>query len=386
MNRKIIFFFLLVGFQINAFSQNVLAECAISGIDTASHVNALPQLVRTVLQNANDKKLIMMGELHQVQINCLVQLEMIKQLSNDAALVVLEEFAHSLCFLENKFLETGDEQYLKMIDSTDAFPAMHWIYAHNKSVVATKQIKFAGIDYEINDKANNESAFKKSFRNAIEVLRTQTKMFEVDSVFNEYMLLVQTTNNGSALANLLGLMKDRLNNLKEEQKTVLGKDYHDLYLILNSETQYRPSRDDAMMDKLIYIEKNIALPNAKFFVSIGAGHAMASSSQNLRYRLDQAISVFKNNHFQIGLQYINCKSRFFGKRQQIDNTGVFDLITNTKTSTIFADWMVQNNLTLAAIPQTILDCLKPLHRNIAKKQDAYLLFRNFDAADNWKLR
>ncbi len=386
MLRKIVFPLIFVLFQPNVFGQNVLTECAISGIDTSSDVKALPKLVHTVLQSANDKKLVMMGGLHQVQINRLVQLEIIKQWSADAPLIVLEEFAHSLCFLENKFLETGDEQYLKMIDSTDAFPALHWIYERNKTVDATKQIKFAGIDYEINAKANNESEFKKCFRGAIEVLRMQTKMMEVDSLLNEYMLLVQTTNNGSALANLQGLMKDRLNNLSEEQKIKLGKNVHDLHLIVNSETEYRPSRDDAMMEKLLYIEKYMSHTEAKFFLSIGAGHASESGSQNLRHRLDENGSPFKSKHFQIGAQYINCQSRFFGKRQQIDNTGVFNMITNETTATIFADWMTLNNLKLAAIPQSILDCLRPLHRNIAKKHDAYFLFRNFEAADHWKLR
>jgi hypothetical protein len=104
----------------------------------------------------SSKEIFLSGESHSVKINTSLELEFLKYFSQKAGVkYYLIEYGNSLAMIYNKYLQTGDDSYLKIaFDSLEG--SLTWtkeeyekwknIYKYNLALPQDKKIMIIGVD------------------------------------------------------------------------------------------------------------------------------------------------------------------------------------------------------------------------------------------------
>jgi hypothetical protein len=352
-------------------------------------VDSIDAAVSQILKGDSAFRFYMLSEVHAISVNHQLQRAFIEQLSDQQALIVWREYCHSLCFLENMYLKTGDKSFLKLIDSTASFPHLKAIREHNLKDTM-HPVYFYGIDYELNIGGDEALGFRDLFKAAIEVLRNEAKIETVDSLMNLYMLNIRETDDEYALSNLKRILQERLmEELSPQQKEKLGNYFDDLYLILNAESKYRPNRDDAMFFAMNFVHSIPKRKGTKYLMSIGGGHQTTNAKYNLRKYLGEKNALFRDSVCYVGSQYLQCKTSFSsnGQYTMYENIGDIELMSDAKTAnafkTIFAE---EDKNSFVLLRKHQLQCLKTVHKGFSKSYHAFFFFHDFEAAGSWQLR
>jgi|GEM_PF-3636811 len=258
------------------------------------------------------------GQLHYNKANAIVEQELLLALNVKYGLRYdILEFPHSVAFLLNQYLLTGQDSFLTFIHPAARFPVVRAVKQYNDRTDSTNHISFYGIDFE------NRSDGKFT-RKAVELISGNCRISPAEPL-QELMTRVYESPAAE--------MKGRLANLKEYlkknetiSKKLLKHYYLDLYLITNAQFDFSPNRDDAMFNNFNFLYKALSLTGDKpgFLASFGTGHINPGNNKGLSMRLSENPgSPVRNSVSIIGIQYLNCSFKNEGYKE---NAGSMDFL------------------------------------------------------------
>lgn len=104
------------------------------------------------------KKIVLAGEIHHLDKNHLIEFKLLKYLQDKIGVnYYLAELGYSMTHFINKYLESGDEEYLniifkcfenKRIDNENFQKTFKKVYKLNQTLPEDEQIRYVGIDLE----------------------------------------------------------------------------------------------------------------------------------------------------------------------------------------------------------------------------------------------
>lgn len=255
---------------------------------------------KKVIDSLEDKKFYFVGQLHCNLANNIIERELLLGLNSKYCVQYnLIEYGHSVAFLINEYLKSGQDSFLKYINPNANFSLVKGIKKFNDSLSTNKKIKFYGLDFE--------GRFEGKFtRYAINHIVNQTQLSPSSQLF-QYMRSIIDAKPTQMQSQLQNLRFFLAKNTVECRSSL--KDYFlDLLLIANAQYDFSPKRDGAMVDNFyrLYSELLITNRDPRFFASFGTGHINPSNKRGIAMRLlkDELSLVFQAVSI-IGVQYIN---------------------------------------------------------------------------------
>lgn len=246
-------------------------------------------------------QLYIVGQGHNNQANTIIEQELLFSLNarNQVRYEILE-YPHSVAFLLNRYLHTGDDSFLRLIHPEAGFTFIRSVKVFNDTIAPGRRIRFFGLDFE-----NRQNG--KFTRDAIKIILEERKPDPKDPL-RTILQKIATGKPGETELHLIQL-KNYLGNNESACRNVLGDYYTDVLLIAHAPFQFSSKRDAAMVVNFrrLYSEllKEDASPS--FFASFGTGHINPQNKNGFAMQLLRGEqSPVKNNVCIIGIEYFNC--------------------------------------------------------------------------------
>lgn len=240
-------------------------------------------ILKPTLEN---KKLVIVGEIHAKNKDDLFKLKMIKFLQKEENLkYYIAEIGYSDAYFINKYLSTGNEDILKNIFlnfkgtpayNIDDYNFYKQLYEFNKTLNTKDKIKVIGIDIEY------------SFLNAYEYINeiSNQKSHEIDTLQLFLVTLKQNNNTDINIHSRMYALKDSISKLLEDininpnkYKDLFGSHFDDFkYVIKNIECvyyDYLDSNDFETRESKIYenfLKLTKPINSELFFAQYGGYH------------------------------------------------------------------------------------------------------------------
>lgn len=263
--------------------------------------------VKRIIDSLEDTKFYFVGQLHCNLANSIIEKQLFFGLNQKYGVQYnIIEYSHSVAFLINEYLKSGQDSFLTKIHPSANFSFIKAVKSFNDSLSDHKKVKFYGLDFE----GRVEGRLT---RYAIQLIANKLNLSSNSQLFQ----LLQSIINGNPKE-----MGKNLNNLQfflaehdKECRESLKDYFLDVLLIANAQYAFSPKRDGAMVDnfKRLYSELLLTNSNPRFFASFGTGHIDPSNRSGIAMTLlREEFSPVRQNVSVIGVQYIN--SQFFNSR------------------------------------------------------------------------
>lgn len=262
---------------------------------------------KRIIDSLEDTKFYFVGQLHCNFANSIIEKQLFFGLNQKYGVQYnIIEYSHSVAFLINEYLKSGQDSFLTKIHPSANFSFIKAVKSFNDSLSDHKKVKFYGLDFE----GRVEGRLT---RYAIQLIANKLNLSSNSQLFQ----LLQSIINGNPKE-----MGKNLNNLQfflvehdKECRESLKDYFLDVLLIANAQYAFSPKRDGAMVDnfKRLYSELLLTNSNPRFFASFGTGHIDPSNRSGIAMTLlREEFSPVRQNVSVIGVQYIN--SQFFNSR------------------------------------------------------------------------
>lgn len=254
-----------------------------------------------VIDSIGKTKFYFFGQLHGNQANILLEKECLFALTKKYGVQYdILEYAHSIAFLFNMYLQTGQDSFLTFINANAKFSFIKTIKAYNDTIGKNKKIRFYGLDFE-----NRRDG--KYTRKAMAIILQQTKLPKEEWLFS--LLYDMVNSSAEELEEKLKKLSAYLYKNDSKRRALLNVSFIDVLLIANAQYDFSPNRDGPMFDnfKRLYNELLGNGSTPLFFASFGTGHINPSNNRGLARRLSEGSGspVFKQVSI-VGVQYFNC--------------------------------------------------------------------------------
>jgi hypothetical protein len=337
--------------------------CFLMITSTRSNTQYFP--ASDVADSIGKNKFYFVGQLHCNDANVIIEKELLFALNSKYGVQYdILEYAHSVAFLLNEYLQSGNDSLLSFINSKAGFSFIKAIRTYNGTAV--KQIRFYGLDFE-----NRENG--KFTRRAIGIVLEKAKLTE-GKLFNLCKAVINSLSSETEKS--LKQLRAYLSENEKECRLQLKEDFTDVILIANAQYNFSPRRDDAMFDNFTRLYQELSRVNTdpSFFASFGTGHINPSNNKGLAMRLskDNASPVARQVSIS-GVQYFNC-----GFKDNANRTSAGSLDLLCKNSSRYLQQVSNhNNQQISFISKRILNS------EICDKADAFaglFAIRNFNGS------
>ncbi|MGH4121396.1 MAG: hypothetical protein ACREV6_00350 [Clostridium sp.] len=254
-------------------------------------------------QDTLDNEIFLIGENHNIKDNYKVKIKFLKYFKEKANFkYLLMEESYISSILYNKYLETGNEEFLNknFIPNKDDYEFWKNLYAYNLKLNTKDKIKIIGIDIS-NNKQCLEYILEMLANKALESYMKQDVV-----LLQNYLKLISNFGNNmnnfskqelknktKELEETIDVMYNKIYSKENAYKKLLGSEYIDFCIILDSlkslsELSYPASTNDyksvqKIRDLAMY--KNFKklydyLPKEKYFGQFGLDHAFQKSIEH----------------------------------------------------------------------------------------------------------
>ena len=257
-----------------------------------------------------DNKVFLAGELHGIQENYTLRLNLLMYLNENAGVnYYLAEMGYSSSYFLNKYLETGEEKYLFVVansivgsydHSVDDINFWKELYKYNQTLPQAKRIKVIGLDIE-----HQFWLAIMQLNNIVEDLNLGDDMEETLGKLEYYSasLCPQISDSKDIMQNVKNIntkdvlkviaeLRENYNEDPERYKDLLSKDeYKDFVFVLknitdteriysnrNNRQYFNKEREKAIYNNFLRAHK--MNPDGRFFGQWGSFHVLQKSDNH----------------------------------------------------------------------------------------------------------
>jgi hypothetical protein len=307
------------------------------------------------------KTFVLLSEIHYVSVNTAIQYHLISSMAPLGYRNILLEQPLSYSIIGNQYLLTGDTSYLALLArSCENLEFWKKIYAFNHHQPVSKQIRFWGMDFEIEDGRG------RYFGPALDILISQKKVPLPIAASVEKL-----KKSPGATANLYTcrkMLQDWLHT--DSAHLVMGPSYNLLKMLVERNTTFSKNRDKELYLNAKTIHESLAAtdPGGRYLAELGIAHVnIANKESFVSLIAHKEDSPWKEALFIIGTHYINCVSNYRLLKETKVNLGLLD----KKLQKIYAsrDTALQSPYLKLVVPDAAGSCNLP--------GDMILLFFNY---------
>jgi hypothetical protein len=363
--KKLIFFFLCF-----------ILFTKLQAQDTLNFEKADKEL-SSVINNLPKDKFYFVGQAHDNKANTLIESGLLLALDKKYNVHYdVIEYAESVAFLLDLYLDTGQDSLLCFIDPKASFNFIKSIRKFNETAPDSSKIKFWGIDFEGRHKG-------KYTREAIKIILDDVHL----SVKNPLRITLNAIVHSAPDS-----MKDNLDRLKmyllknkQRSRFLLGKYFIDVLLMANAQYNFSPRRDKFMFSnfKLLYSALRSQRENPRFFASFGIGHINPENNKGFAMIiLNSKDSPVRGKVSIIGVEYYNCT--FFTGKEIMDKQtyGTLNFICRKPIITNLYKPTDDKDESISFISKKELANLD--YNKYVKTLDGILVIENFGPTFFWK--
>ncbi len=301
-----------------------------------------------IVSSLPNSQVYFVGQLHNNEANTIIETELLLSLNAkfNVQYEVLE-YSHSVAFLVNRYLSTGNEFFLKFIHPDAKFEYVKNIKAYNDGIDANKRIRFYGVDFE---NRQNGKFTKKALAIILDDLNISTS--QALALLLRDIVECQFKDLERNLIKLKSYLKEN----EQLCRSLLDKYYVDVLLITNAQFNFSSRRDTAMVSNFLRLYQELSKngKDPKFFASFGTGHINPRNNNGIVMQLmKDNQSPVKNNVCVIGVQYLNC---LFSKENVHKTTdGSLSFLCKSATVEIMASIHDTNSKRIEFLPKSKLN-------------------------------
>jgi hypothetical protein len=313
------------------------------------------------------------GQGHNNEANTIIEKEVLFALNTKFNVQYdILEYSHSAAFLINQYLNTGNEDFLKVINSAANFNFIKAIKAYNDTIGRNRNIRFYGLDFE-----NRHDG--KYTQKALEIILQELKSSDSE-VLTSVLRSIVNCQPKKIEPHLLKL-KSYLKENDQKCRALLNKYFVDVLLIANAQFSFSPKRDAAMIANFYRLYNELSKDGHQpiFFASFGTGHINPKNEDGLVMKLlNDEESPVKDSVCILGIQYFNCR---FDK-ENISKSTVGSLSFLCKTPKV--ELLINQDEKKKSITFLPKEALNMLNCNKAiRKLSGLIVVRNFDSTTFW---
>jgi len=210
------------------------------------------------------------------------------------------EHPHSNAFLLNRYLDSGNEAILSLIDKRARFEFIRSVREYNSISGTAHKIRFFGIDFEGRN-AGQSAAY------ALKMIAALINP-PADHPLTGY-LHAAADAKGKELESILQKMKIYIFTHEQESRDLLKQYYTDILLITHAQFAFSSRRDKAMCDNFVrlYYELKKQDENPRFFGSFGTGHVNPGNKNGIAMRIFYSADTSLQKKVSVtAAQYLDC--------------------------------------------------------------------------------
>lgn len=257
----------------------------------------IKQLAVSLADSLPNADCYFIGQAHLNKLNTTLELELLLQLhARHGVQFEILEYSHSAAMIMNEYLETGNDDLLKSLDSAGNFMLLRGVRQYNQALTAEKRIRFFGIDFE--GRVNNRYLKKAA------AIICHNKQLNNNTPLGKYLISLQLPD--ANIPQLLTEIKQYLSISADTAASLLGNYYIDLLLITQAQYGFSPRRDANMFMNFQTLYKALSThtTNPRFFGSFGYAHIQPGNTQSISYRLQNSnSSPVRGKVSLMGIQY-----------------------------------------------------------------------------------
>lgn len=365
----------------SANSQDSFAKYSDTVVVQSAEIQELGKLSEILINQLPQKKIYLMNELHWVRMNNLIRHDLIKlfhQKRNVNSFLI--ESNHSYAFGMNLFLKYGDTKILadfdgydqsNMIDTAKFYNKIKSLYLYNQNQPSNNRIRYVGIDFEIAKNRTRDYVIAMGYFLKLGSNRLPLPIIEILKSIKR-----SDIGNVKYLTNQNKKLLIETQKFRSEIANALEDLFADYLLIINAPNKIPSGRRDRnLMSSLNYAVKIFQETGISkepvFMGSFGAAHVFPEDGNSFS-SLVQKSEYFKNNTSLIGVQYINCLSRYKnGTTNPIENDG---LSIKNKANNIVVGSYLKRLSDKTNKPIILLNNIKNSNVEYFKYYDAILIY------------
>lgn len=382
-NYRVVAVILLTIFTFisTAYSQDLSDKHGDSVIVYSGNIEELPKIMNSLINQLPQKKIYLMNELHWVRMNNLIRHDLIKLFHQKRNVnCFLIEINHSFAFGMNLFLKYGDTKILadfdgydqsNMIDTAKFYNKIKNLYQYNLEQPSNNRIRYVGIDFEMDKNRTRDYVLAMGYFLKIGKDKLPLPIAEIlkgirrSDIGNVKYLIMQNE-----------ILLSETQKYRKEIANAFEDMFADYLLIINAPKKIPSGRRDGdMVNTLNYAVKVLqetgSVKESVFMGSFGKAHIFPEDSNSFS-SLVQKSEYFKNSTSLIGVQYINCLSRYKnGTTNPIENDG---LSIKNKANNIVVGSYLKRISDKTNKPIILLNNLKKSNVEYFKYYDAILIY------------
>lgn len=270
-------------------------------------------------------RFFLLSELHNIDINPVLQFIYIRKLHRERALrYVILEMPHSYAFRYNLFLQTGADSLLGHPDSRHSTWLLQQLRSLNSGQPDSMQIRFIGIDLCI---GNDASGYKTiAYHDCLRYFETALRQQAPGDGLIPLLHAACTAGSKKQIRNYNRKIAALLQQQLQHYRQLLKAGYRELLAVTSAYTDYRGSRDDELLAHFVLMLKLYDLNPAHttFFASFGESHVNTADGKGMF--ASQLRDYYRSQQMPRGLcitgvQYFNTTTGKANSRT-IENDGI----------------------------------------------------------------
>jgi len=319
-----------------------------------------------------NNKILLIGENHEVALNYILYYHLIKNLSEEHDVKnILIEKGISDAYLINKYMESGNEEYLQnMFFTNEGLTLFKKLFVYNRKLPHNKKIKFIGVD------AESGSCLK-----MLKIILGT--MDSISPEFKEFKSLLDNKEHwyGRKITDILKEVKSFvLSHEHVFHYKLKTDDYNWLMMVIQNEAdRLKPSlRNKKMFNNFSRYDKTY--PNEQYFGFLGQNHTDLRG-RSFAFLINERLKDFKSLTSVINIHYENSYylNWFTGHREEIKVPLINEIINNKRMRKKIIAYLKNDSpceIILAKTTSIPFDNINEL-----KKSSQHILyFENQDAA------
>lgn len=315
---KLICLFFLVAVTYQAYCQEISHKC----------FEEFSENETDILKNETrgNFEVTLLGEAHGVSGNHNIFYQIVKFLSNDRGVrYVMLERSYGDAYLLNIYLRTGDEKFLKYDPSWSEEMRQSYkkLYQYNGNLPEERKIRFVGVDgirsisavvISLQDLIPKDITPTKSISFFIDSLKRVQTPIKPPRVFSSDQERIKEIEGSIAF------LASEIQSKEKEYKAYFGSNFvHVEQIIANKSSLLKQNRNSDMYRNFLKLVSDFKIKEG-LFGFFGSTHVYKQSRGNFSDLLNTDVnSPFKSKVSVIGIEYNNCKTSNFSKR---DNGGL----------------------------------------------------------------
>ncbi|MFN7600519.1 MAG: hypothetical protein ACK5R0_03875 [Bacteroidota bacterium] len=272
-------------------------------------------------ENQDNSKVVLLGETHGVSGNHNIFYQIVEHLSKEKGIrYVMLERSYGDAYLLNIYLRTGDEMFLKYDPSwsEEMRESYRKLYLFNQNLPEEKKIIFFGIDgirsisavvISLQDLIPKDITPTKSIALFIDSLKRIQTPIKPPRVFSSDQERIKEIEGSIAF------LASEIQSKEKEYRAYFGSNFvHVEQSIANKSSLLKQNRNSDMNKNFLKLVSDLKIKEG-IFGFFGGTHVYKQSHGNFADFLNTDInSPFKSKVIVIGIEYNNCKTSNFSKR------------------------------------------------------------------------